>query len=200
MRLTTDVSPVSQCFLEEAAPHALVELARFRRRDDQRTQRTGGRHKHGPIAVEGLDRGLEAERAESVADAIERGLRSRRRPQPGLTRELTAELGADLGEARGRNGVEHEPQQLDVAAARELERLGLGRDLIPLRGPARAGTALAPGEDRLQVPDRHETLEAPAGNRARELERRGEIGRGGRIPAAANEGERVAEGGITDGF
>ena len=69
-----------------------------------------------------------------------------------------------------------------------------------LVGPGRAGTTLAPGEDRLQVPGRHETLEAPAGNRARELERSGEIGRGGRIPATANECERVAEGGITDGF
>src|SRR5439155_16554093 len=70
VRLATDVSRVSQCFPEEAAPHALVELAGFRRRDDQRTQRAGGRDEHGLTAVEGLDRGLEAERAQSVADAI----------------------------------------------------------------------------------------------------------------------------------
>lgn len=193
MRLAAHAGRSPERFPDEAAPHSLVDLARSRRRDDQWTQRARGSHEHGSIAAHRLDRGLKAERAERGADAIERGAKAGRLPEAGIAGELAAELDADLRPAPSGNGVERDPEQLDVVPPRKLQRLGLGRDGVPLRRTTRAGTAFALGERGAQVPGLHQPLETPAGDGARDSQPGGELVGGRRLAPASNERKRGAE-------
>lgn len=133
--------------LEEAGPHAAVDVGGLWALRHERPERTRGSEDHGRVSVQVVEHGVEAERAHRGADTLEPVGELRPRAHPGGACELTAEVLARAAErilaSVERHLVEQSRDERGQAAGRELERLGLGRGGVQLRRAPGAGTGSA---------------------------------------------------------
>jgi hypothetical protein len=120
--------------LDETCPHAPVDPAGIRLRDDERPQRAGGALEHRRVALERLHRDLKTERSERIADALEAGTSVSGLLQAGCGSEAASEILARFSErsfsGAGGNLPDQEADQLRQPPVGELDPVQLGRHAV----------------------------------------------------------------------
>src|SRR5918996_675607 len=174
---------------DEAGPHASVDSTCIRTPDDEGTERAGRRRQFGPVALERHDGGLEAERAERIADLLESGRNVSRRLQARCGSERAAEILARLAErsppAASGNLLHQNADQLGQAPVGKFDPFELRGDAIDLgRAPrSRPAPAAAPLARDREESGLDEPIEPAARNVSMHVQRSGRLRGGERVAA-----------------
>ncbi|TML00683.1 MAG: hypothetical protein E6G36_14175 [Actinobacteria bacterium] len=193
-----------ECSCEKRRPHALVEVGEPWPRTNKRTERAGRGRDHGVVAGYLRDGCLVAEAAERGADTSERCSETLCRTKSRLAGEFSTERDPDFVQALAApglgQGIDHETDQLLVAALRKFDRRQLWSDTVRLGRPPGAGASAScpPLERDNQKTRFREPLESTAGDVAVDPLRGGHLVRRHGQRLRTGEEERLAELAITD--